>query len=349
MTLVERPCNIGWTVFDAELRRSELTEVRAASKRKPRAFTLVELLIVIAIIGVLIALLLPAIHAARGSARRNSCLNNMRQLGLASQHYHDVNKKFPTGARLPIDVAGVPTDGVNLWVELLLYFEQDNLHRRWDYNDNRNNVAGGANAIQAQVIEILLCPSDPLPERVVETTAANAAPTPLWSRGHYGLSSYGGNAGKRSVNPGSPPDFPGITRDGIFFLDSSVRLLQVTDGGSHTLLFGERFHNDPEYDLRQPEILPGKAPMAELGKWGFVPGVGAMAHVALHAAVKINYQAPPGADRLDDRTCAFGSGHPGGANFAFADGSARFVAEDLPLEPLQALSTRAGEEVAESP
>jgi prepilin-type N-terminal cleavage/methylation domain-containing protein/prepilin-type processing-associated H-X9-DG protein len=319
------------------------------NRRKRRAFTLVELLVVIAIIGVLMALLLPAVQGSRESARRASCLNNMRQLGLASQHYHDVNKKFPTGARLPIDVAGVPTDGVNLWVELLLYFEQDNLHRWWDYNDNRNNVSGGTNAVQAQVIELLLCPSDLLPERVVEMTAANAAPTPLWSRGFYGMSSYGGSAGKRSVNPGTAPDFSGITRDGIFFLDSSVRLSHVTDGSSKTLLFGERFHHDPEFDLRLPEILPGKAPMAELGKWGFVPGVGAMAHVTLHTAAKINYQTPPGADRLDDRTCAFGSGHPGGANFAFADGSARFVAEDLPLEQLQALSTRAGEEVTTAP
>jgi prepilin-type processing-associated H-X9-DG protein len=245
-------------------------------------------------------------------------------------------------------VAGVPTDGVNLWVELLLYFEQDNLHRWWDYNDNRNNVAGGTNAVQAQLIEILLCPSDPLPSTVVEITAAYTV-TPVWARGFYGMSSYGGNAGKRSVNPGPPPDFPGITRDGIFFLDSSVRLSHVTDGSSKTLLFGERFHHDPEFERLQPVVIPGKAPMAEMGKWGFVAGVGAMTQVTLHTAAKINYQTPPGATRLDDRTCAFGSAHRGGANFAFADGSARFVAEDLPLEQLQALSTRAGEEVVQAP
>jgi prepilin-type processing-associated H-X9-DG protein len=312
--------------------------------------TLVELLVVIAIIGLLVAMLLPAVAASRESARRVSCLNNMRQLGLASHHHHDVNKKFPTGVRIPTDVDGRPTDGTNVFVELLLYFEQDDLHRRWDYKDNSNNVAGGRNATQAQVIEILLCPSDPLPARVSEITAANFL-SPPWARGFYGMSSYGGNAGKRSVNPGPPPDFPGITRDGIFFLDSNVRLADVTDGSSSTILFGERFHHDPQFDLLQPVVLPGTGLIAERGKWGLVAGVGAMAHVTLHTAVKINYQTPVGADSLamSNRVCAFGSGHPGGANFGFADGSARFVAEDLLLEQLQALSTRAGEEVAESP
>jgi prepilin-type processing-associated H-X9-DG protein len=295
---------------------------------------------------------LPAVQAARESARRTSCLNNLRQLSLASQHYHDVNKKFPTGARLPIDVAGVPTDGVNLWVELLLYFEQDNLHRWWDYNDNRNNVAGGLRATQAQVIEILLCPSDPLPERVVEMTAANAALTPSWSWGFYGMSSYAGNAGNRSVPPGPAPGFSGITRDGIFFIDSNVPLADVTDGSSNTLLFGERFHQDPQFDLLEPVVLPGVSPLAALGRWAFVAGGGgAMANVTLHAAAKINYQAPTAANSLamQNRTCAFGSGHPGGSNFAFTDGSARFVVEELSLELLQALSTRAGEEITAVP
>ena len=99
------------------------------------------------------------------------------------------------------------------------------------------------------------------------------------------MSSYGGNAGKRSMPPGPPPDFPGMTRDGIFFIDSSVRLSHVTDGSSNTLLFGERFHHDPEFDFLQPDVLPGVAPMAALGKWGFVAGAGgAMANVTLHTA-----------------------------------------------------------------
>jgi prepilin-type processing-associated H-X9-DG protein len=249
-------------------------------------------------------------------------------------------------------VEGAPTDGVNLWVELLLYFEQDNLHRWWDYKDNRNNVAGSTSAVQAQVIEILLCSSDQLQERVVEMTVANAALAPIWSWGFYGISSYGGNAGKRSVPPGPPPDYPGITRDGIFFIDSSVRLADVTDGSSKTLLVGERFHHDPCFDLLRPVVAPGLASMPELGRWAHVAGSGgAMANITLHAAAEINYVAPPEADRaaLENRVCSYGSGHPGGANFCFADGSARYMADVLPLTHLQALSTRAGEEVMTAP
>jgi prepilin-type processing-associated H-X9-DG protein len=162
------------------------------------------------------------------------------------------------------------------------------------------------------------------------------------------MSSYGGNAGKRSVPPGGPPAFPGITRDGIFFIGSCVRLTDVTDGSSNTLLFGERYHRDPEFDLRQPVVLPGVASIAHIGRWGFVAGAGAMANVTLHTAAPINYQMPPGGDSstANDRVCAFGSGHPGGANFAFADGSVRFVSNGTSLQTLQALSTRAGGEVA---
>ena len=234
------------------------------ASRKRRGFTLVELLVVIAIIGTLVALLLPAVQAARESARRASCLNNLKQLGLASHNYHDANKKFPTAARLPIDVSGRPTGGTNLWVELLRYFEQGNLYDKWDYDDNRNNVVDGINATQAQVIEILLCPSDPLTEPVSEYTAGSIA----WAWGYYGLSSYGGNGGKRTVLTGGPPHFSRMARDGVFFIGSCVGLKDITDGASNTLLFGERFHRDDGIRPAPSGSLAGRSSCRRFGDGG---------------------------------------------------------------------------------
>src|SRR5262245_7409314 len=203
--------------------------------------------------------------------------------------------------------------------------------RRVGPKDNSNNVA-----TQAQVINILLCPSDPLPADVVDHSAAV---TPAWSWGFYGMSSYGGNAGTRSL------PFAGISRDGVFFIDSRVREADIRDGTSNTFLFGERKHRDPEFDLRQPIVSPGIAPLTQLGKWGFVAGPpGIMANVTLHSAEPINYRMPTGGDvvALFNRSTAFGSDHPGGANFAFADGSVKFLSESISPETLKALSTRCG-------
>jgi prepilin-type N-terminal cleavage/methylation domain-containing protein/prepilin-type processing-associated H-X9-DG protein len=311
---------------------------------KRSGFTLVELLVVIAIIAVLIGLLLPAVQKVREAAARTQCSNNLKQIALAAHSYHDAAGRFPTGLHLPDNVGSRPTGGINLWVALLPYFEQDNLYRQWDLYDNRNNVAGGTNATQAQTIKILLCPSDPLSPSVVQLEATLAAP---WSWGFYGMSSYGGNAGKRSFSPGSPPLYTEMTRDGIFFLDSCVCLTDVTDGTSNTFLFGERCHRDPYFDLQQPLVYPGAGSIGRVGRWGCVAGLGCMGNVMLSTPVPIDYQVPAGGDvsTLRDRMCAFGSGHPGGANFAFADGSVRFVPASTPLLSLQALSTRAGGEV----
>jgi prepilin-type N-terminal cleavage/methylation domain-containing protein/prepilin-type processing-associated H-X9-DG protein len=319
--------------------------LRPPCSRTRGGFTLVELLVVIAIIAVLIGLLLPAVQKVREAASRAQCLNNLKQIALAAHNFHAATDRFPVGAHAPVYVGSCPTGGTNLWVELLPYLEQDTLYRTWDPYDNRNNV-GGTNAPSAQVINLLLCPSDPLPQAVVQITAANFQAAP-WTWGFYGMSSYGGNAGKRSVWWGPPPTYPLLTRDGIFFLDSSIRLEDVTDGTSTTLLFGERYHRDPEFDLSQPIVWPGIASMAQLGRWAQIGVPGALANVMLSAAVPINYRVPPGGalSTVEDRMCAFGSGHPGGANFAFADGSVRFLSDGIPLTTLQALSTRAGGEM----
>jgi len=302
-------------------------------------FTQVELLVVMAIIAVLVALIVPAVLQARAAARRASCLNNLKELVIAAHNFHDVHLKFPAGGH-PASKGGTPTGGTNLFVELLPFIDEANVYNEWDLLDNRNNVNGGMDALQAQVFKVLLCPSDPLPEEVVEHTATASPP---WTHGFYGMTAYGGNAGTRSVIPGGLQ-----SRDGVFFIDSRVRMADITDGTSDTLLFGERYHLDPEYDRMKKVLSPDTADLPQIGKWGFVmPGPGIMANLTLHSAAPINYRMPAGGNlsELLDRVCAFGSGHTGGANFAFADGHVKFLSESISLEILQALSTRCGREV----
>jgi prepilin-type processing-associated H-X9-DG protein len=307
--------------------------------------TLIEVLVVIVIVAVLFGLLLPAVLASREAAARTQCANNLRQFGLAAHNFHGEWGRFPTGARPSDMVKGVPTQGTNVWVELLPHLEQENRYRAWDFADNRNNVAGGTAATQAQVLKVLICPSDRLPAPVWELTANY--PVPLWSCGVYGISSYGGNAGTRSVLTGGPPDLPRLSKDGVLFVGSSVGLSDITDGSSHTLLFGERYHSDPEYERQRPGVWPDAPPMIGWGRWAFVANQGASGNISLSTPRRINYRVPPEGDfsALEDRACVFGSGHPGGANFAFADGSVRFLKDSVALPALQALSTRAGGDI----
>jgi prepilin-type processing-associated H-X9-DG protein/prepilin-type N-terminal cleavage/methylation domain-containing protein len=308
------------------------------------AFTLVEVLLVITIIGVLIGLLLPAVQMGREAARRMSCADHLRQLALAAHKYHDTALRFPTGLRVADRMSdGRLANGTNWVVEMLPHLEQQSLYEKWDFADHRNNVAGERNALTAQVIAVLLCPSDLLPDPVATYAGSVAA-----AHGLYGETSYGGNAGKRSFPAGPAPAYANLTRDGLFCIDSIVRIADITDGTSHTFLFGERSHHDPEFNRTSDY------PLTDWGLWGHVADPTALSDIMLSSRVPINYRVPtstPVGDNSShqDRLCAFGSGHPGGANFAFADGSVRFVGAEISLATLQALSTRAGQEIGTTP
>jgi prepilin-type N-terminal cleavage/methylation domain-containing protein/prepilin-type processing-associated H-X9-DG protein len=323
----------GWPIRPTEFRQ--------------RGFTLLELLVVIAIIGILIALLLPGVQKVREAANRAQCANNLKQLAIAAHNHHDARGRFPTGIHtVVLQEDGRYAEGTAWEVELFPYFEQDNLYRKWDYNDHRNNVAGGRDATTAQFFKLLLCPSDSALDPVVYF---DSVPQYAWAFGFYGQGSYGGNAGTRSFPQAQ------VTRDGILFWDSDIRLADVTDGASNTFLFGERDHRDPEFDRLTHDSDPGFYPIAGWGKWAavmFTSG-GSLPHHTLSAAVPINYQMPPnsvvGDGAINNRLCAYGSGHPGGANFALADGSVRFVSDQTPVGILQALSTRAGGEPVSVP
>jgi prepilin-type processing-associated H-X9-DG protein len=311
------------------------------SRLRMAAFMLIEVLVVIAIIGVLIGLLLPAVQRVREAANRMICSNNLRQVALALHNYHDARRSFPVGYQLAQETGGW-ANGTNWWIESLPYFDQDNLYGRWDYTDCRNNLAGGTKATTAQVIKILRCPSDPLPDPVYYYVPKDAK---HGVNGFYGLSSYGGNGGTRSAQ-GNIPNIAPITTDGIFFLKSRVRIADVTDGLSYTFLVGERYHRDTEFD--RISLDTGDVPIGGVGLWAFV-FLGVPKNILLSSPVRINYQVPPSTTADDllpivNRVCAYGSGHPGGANFAFADGSVRFLHDQTDLITLRALSTRAGGE-----
>lgn len=323
--------------------------------RYRRGFTLVELLVVIAIIGVLVSLLLPAVQAAREAARRMQCTNHLKQLALAAHNFHDVHRAFPPGVHQSLFPQGPRYRGVSLFVKLLPYLEQGNLVDGWDEADPINNTVGGVASRTATVLPVLLCPSDIIPENPIGSSSNR------W----YGLTSYGGNGGSRSYDP----QF--ASNDGIFFVTGQgsqtdlnarpIRMADVRDGLSNTLLFGERSHFDPHHDsfAANLETPPGQFlnPMGSIGWWAPSGGRLAAGDVTLSAYAPINFRVPgnfqqgslmvPPATDFSDylyyndrRVSAFGSLHAGGANFALGDGSVRFLSESLPQGMLQRLAVR---------
>jgi prepilin-type N-terminal cleavage/methylation domain-containing protein/prepilin-type processing-associated H-X9-DG protein len=297
--------------------------------RRPlrNAYTLIEMLVVIAIIAVLIGLLLAAVQAAREAGNRMTCQNHLKQLALAALHHHDAKGRFPTGVHLIDNQSLADT----LEVDLLPYFEKEALQEQF-YRTR------GDSAVITQVIQLLLCPSDTLPDPVQPCSACGM---------FEAVGCYAGNAGTRSFSLSFA--LSKDPRNGIFFQDSKTRLADVTDGWSNTFLLGERSHRDNEFDLVSSQNYSGYYPLRSWGMWGNYCNP---SHHLLSTAVPVNYQTPSWGTKeaqLQDRICAFGSGHPGGANFAFVDGSVRFLSDQLSLATLQALSTRAGGEVIDMP
>jgi prepilin-type N-terminal cleavage/methylation domain-containing protein/prepilin-type processing-associated H-X9-DG protein len=330
---------------------------------RPRtAFTLVELLVVIAIVGILVALLLPAVQAAREAARRMQCQNQLHQLAVATHNYHDVLKAFPPGVYQRSFPGAPKFRGVSLFVKLSPYMEQGPLVDGWDELDPITNTAGGANSKTATVLPVLICPSDVIPRNPIDSGSNR------W----YGITSYGGNGGVRSYDPQL------ATNDGIFFVigpgsqtapqGQHLRMSDVLDGLSNTLLMGERSHFDPNHDSFAANITTPAGqflnPMGAIGWWAPSAGRLAAGDVTLSAYAPINFRVPadfanggsmvpPAANYAsylyynDRRVCAFGSEHPGGANFALADGSVRFVADSISLPMLQRAAVRDDNQVVE--
>jgi prepilin-type N-terminal cleavage/methylation domain-containing protein/prepilin-type processing-associated H-X9-DG protein len=320
-----------------------------------RGFTLIELLVAIGIISMLIAILVPAVQKARAAADRIECANNLKQIGLASHNFHDAKQAFPFQYNLQLQ---------GPWVlELSAFLEQDPLYEEWLATLSTSNpflaqVQGGPGSLYATVIKSLVCPADSLPSPVAEINAPGTRPG--YPDGIYGgLTSYGPNTGRRGwASLFDPPQID----DGVFLVLSytkRIRIADITDGTSSTILFGEAYHSDPLWKTFSDQCLSSLPAHQSLEDMSTTAAWYHTDYVARNAAAPINWQFTPSdvagpfpgplslpcRDMAYKRLGAYGSGHGGGANVVFADGSVHFLNESLSLAILQALSTRAGREV----
>lgn len=301
--------------------------MRRASVR--RAFTLIELLVVIAVIAILIGLLIPAVQKVRESAARAQCLNNLKQIGLATHGYHDANKRFPyaTRDRQPGETTATWVTGLIL---ILPHLDKDDVARRWDPKQPRNSTVdtdgdGYTNAaLQQMLIPTYVCPAMAPPAGALAENRAYCsylfcAGTQDVALLHY-YSAYGV----------PEPAFDGAivpSLDGAYSGNASspnrgvtTSMATITDGVSNTFLAGET------------DFMPrGVASTSYGGVW---------AYGYIGYAWGTTYWPFDKHDNTATVYGAFRSQHSGGANFAFVDGSVRFVSVSISNANYQALATR---------
>ena len=273
--------------------------------RLPAAgFTLVELLVVIAIIGILVALLLPAVQAAREAARRTQCSNNLKQIGLALQNYHNSFKEFPPGTQYGDDDYG--------WGCMILpMLEQGTIFDQIDVAaDERNITIPLQPGVTDQVIPAFICPSNPM----------DLLHSPIRGDvGGHGRSDYKGCLGSE-----------GGAITGMFgkikHFAKPTRIKDVLDGTTNTFAVGEG------YTKFMIEIDGPDHPNA--GDFGVWVGTNTQhQNVVAETALK---HIPNG-----DRDDSFASAHTGGIQMSFADGSVQYVSENVDMETYGYLGDKA--------
>ncbi|MBI2480804.1 MAG: DUF1559 domain-containing protein [Planctomycetia bacterium] len=313
---------------------------------KPKGFTLVELLVVIAIIGILVALLLPAVQAAREAARRMSCGNNLKQLGLACHNYHDTYKIFPPA----IMSSGQHTSNAALitqvknttgWALTLPFYEQSAAHDQYNFNvcsssaSRYGKVVGNDmtnHAIYSARYKILECPSH---VDAGESRSNRPGTNDLYSMRDAKRTSYSFSSGNYSDDNSPYTNLLSRRLSGLgaFGSDGSARLDDVADGTSNVLALGE-------------SVGGSRKANANWGPWGLtgartccfgtvlandntaVPGT-KLAYTAAQARdyhINSAYNNDP---RGRHFAWTFSSFHPGGAQFTLCDGSTRFIAETV--------------------
>ena len=300
------------------------------SDRRLSGFTLIELLVVIAIIAVLIALLLPAVQAAREAARRAQCTNNLKQIALAANNYESTNNAFPPAACSSLDYTKTQPyyrDNFSSFVRLLPFTEQAPMYNAVNFNMTYANLEN--RTVAGVQLSVLVCPSDTNTTPQV-ISSSNGFPSSNWdgltspvtylahfssysgSQGTFWSNYYIGAKGGTQVQS---------QQNGAIVIDQAVRIAAITDGTSNTFIYGEKAHGyfavyDATYqncdtvwssglyfDTMFTTTYPPNLPTAN------TPGL------SLNGNPSYSYYY------ATDAT----SYHPGGLNFAFADGSVHFI------------------------
>jgi prepilin-type N-terminal cleavage/methylation domain-containing protein/prepilin-type processing-associated H-X9-DG protein len=316
-----------------------------AHSSRRSGFTLIELLVVIGIVSVLLGLLLPGVQKVREAAARVQCAHNLRQLGVALHGHHDVKKKLPMGVMFPSRMSRFDESiyVFNYWswmAQLMPYVEQDNLYRKaetyarkdegnprsfswWPWGDfwtTPQFATAQPNPALSVRLEVLSCPMD---ARALQATYLVGDGLTVAFTSYQGISGTGNDR-----------------NDGVLYWQSTTKFMSITDGTSNTLIIGER---PPSADLNYGWWFAG-AGWDGYGSGDVVLGaLETSASVFLGCpATKVGLQPGTVNDSCDQ--LHFWSLHSGGANFAFADGSVRFLGYSV-NNVLPALCTRSGGEV----
>ena len=291
-----------------------------------RAFTLIELLVVIAIIAILIALLLPAVQQAREAARRTQCRNNMHQLGVALHNYHDAHTLFPYGQGrqeyCPWYSNGYGSNCCNYvsYLALLLPFvDEVSLYNANNFERGYDGLNGGGgcnSTVSRSTLKQFVCPSDP----------------EGGDYGGYGLSNYAASTGTCSG-----ASLMGCTNGvlmGVHYSGTDIRIKDITDGSSNTLMVGEI------------NTQPSRVYYKTYWPKGRYNCTNRSTHVPMNAFPVGCYIHAAGPNPWDCLAhCGFGSSHEGGAFYTFADGSVKFLSENIDMGTFKALGTRNGNEL----
>jgi prepilin-type N-terminal cleavage/methylation domain-containing protein/prepilin-type processing-associated H-X9-DG protein len=301
------------------------TRCRLSHRRRRCAFTLIELLVVIAIIAVLVALLLPAVQQAREAARRTQCKNSLKQIGLALQNYHGTQNGFPPGYISLFDSSGNDIGpGWGWGVMILPELEQAALQSSLALTQP---IEAPANANpRVMSLAVFICPSDSV-RTPWSAVTRDALGNPMATICDVAAANYVGAFGVSE---------PGVDGEGVFFRNSFVKMRDIRDGSSSTMLVGERSQKWCE------ATWVGAVTNAEM----FPPSGSPAVPVTENAAGMVLGHTSDGPPNAAGTECnEFSSLHGSGAQFLFADGHAQFISSSINRAVFRALSTRAGGEV----